>query len=148
MPNIETSIVIVNYNGKQLLRNCLRSLLASAVSDIEILVVDNASTDSSLEMVAREFPSVRLISSERNLGFAGGNNLGMRHSLGRYIVLLNSDAAVTRDWLRSLIEEAKSDPRIGVVGPKLLLHDGRINSTGLVFNHRLCNGGRPRSRTS
>ena len=140
MPNIETSIVIMNLDGKQLLRNCLRSLLASALSDIQILIVDNASTDNSIEMVAREFPSVRLISSERNLGFAGGNNLGMRHSLGRYIVLLNSDTIVTQDWLRPLIQEAKSDPRIGIVGPKLLFHDGRINSTGLVLNHRLCNG--------
>jgi GT2 family glycosyltransferase len=90
-------------------------------------------------MVAEEFPSVNLIQSERNLGFGGGNNLGIHGSLGRYVVLLNSDAVVTGNSLPILVEEAQSDSRIGIVGPKLLLPDGRINSTGLVFNHKLCN---------
>lgn len=139
MSNIQSSVVILNYNGKEYLRNCLRSVLAADVQDSEVIVVDNASTDGSARMVAEEFPLVRLIRSERNLGFAGGNNLGISESLGRYIILLNGDTIVSRGWLNHLVDTAAANKKVGIVGSKLLFPNGRINSTGLLFGCRLCN---------
>ncbi|PJE69127.1 glycosyl transferase family 2, partial [Candidatus Shapirobacteria bacterium CG10_big_fil_rev_8_21_14_0_10_38_14] len=92
----DLSIIILNYNTRDLLRDCLRSVLKSKKNSFayEIIVVDNASVDGSVEMIKREFPQVKIIQSKENLGFAGGNNLALKKAQGKYILFLNSDTQV------------------------------------------------------
>lgn len=97
------SIVIVNFNGMHLLGSCLRSVLAQDYPLFEVIVVDNCSTDGSAMLVTEKFPSVRLVRSDRNLGFAGGNNRGVAEATGKYIVLLNNDTVVEPGWLGALV---------------------------------------------
>lgn len=119
-PLPRVSVVIVNYNGAQWLRDCLGALRHLDYPDYEVLVVDNASTDASLEILP-EFPFARVIRSERNLGFAGGNNLGLRHATGPYVLLLNSDTIAHPHFLRALVDYLEAHPRVGVAQGKMLL---------------------------
>ena len=116
------SIIIVNYNGRPWLEPCLSSVQQQDYQDYEVLLVDNASTDGSAELVAERFPWVRLIQAEKNLGFAGGNNLGFAHSSAEYLVLLNNDTAVEAGWLRNLVGAADTDGRVGAVGAKIVFY--------------------------
>ncbi len=88
-----------------------------------MLLVDNGSTDGSAEHVRRRWPAVRVLEAGRNLGFAAGNNAGMREARGRHIVLINNDTRARPGWLRGLVETAESDPRIGAVASKLVFMD-------------------------
>lgn len=132
------SIIIVNYNGKSFLRDCLESIKASEASDEEIIIVDNASSDGSLEYIKKEFPYVKLIALDKNYGFAMANNIGAEAAAGEYIVFLNNDTVVTPGWLNSLRDAFSSDPTVGAAGSKLLLYHmpERVNSAGtnIVFN--------------
>ena len=116
------SVVSVNYNGRMYLERFLRSVLALDYppSRYRVVLVDNASTDGSVELVRERFPQVRLVEASSNLGFAGGCNLGIRATTSDYVALVNNDTAVEPSWLRSLVEVAESDPRIGMVGSKIL----------------------------
>ncbi|MCG2737608.1 MAG: glycosyltransferase family 2 protein, partial [Candidatus Methanoperedenaceae archaeon] len=89
------SVIIVNFNGKHYLKNCLSSLSAQSYPAIEVIFVDNGSGDGSVEYVRKEFPSVRIIESKKNLGFAKGNNLGIREARGELIATLNNDTEVS-----------------------------------------------------
>ncbi len=127
MADPRLTVIIVNWNTRELLRDCLSSL-GTGDPDVprEIMVVDNASRDGSPEMVAREFPAVRLIANTENVGFARANNQAIRASRGRYILLLNSDTVVPdpgifRDWLAFLDDR----PEIGASGCRLVTADGR-----------------------
>ncbi len=122
------SIVILNFNTRDHLRTCLQSVLddGSAV-DVEVLVVDNASSDGSAEMVAAEFPSVRLIRSPRNGGFADGNNQALRVARGEAVLLLNPDTVVERGTLARFLELLSAHPEAGVIGPKLVRPDGSMH---------------------
>jgi N-acetylglucosaminyl-diphospho-decaprenol L-rhamnosyltransferase len=135
--NTDLSIIIVNWNVKELLRACLQSLLAANQTTprltTEIIVVDSASTDSSPEMVRREFPQVRLIAGEQNLGYAGGNNTGAEAAQGRYIFLLNPDTVVQPDTLNRMVAYMDAQPEIGALGPQLLWPDGSIQSSRRRF---------------
>src|SRR5579862_409993 len=115
-------VVTVNYNGRRYLEALLPSLLASdfPADRFEVLVVDNGSTDDSVAWIRREFPSVRIVETGRNRGFAGGCNAGIRASDATYVALTNNDAVVDRAWLRTLVEAAETDARIGMVGSKVL----------------------------
>jgi hypothetical protein len=133
------SIIIVNWNTRELLRGCLtaltedgrrktdslsRSSVLRPPSSVEIIVVDNASADGSAEMVERDFPIVRLIVNEGNLGFARANNRGIAMSRGRYVLLRNSDTVATPDALGMLVAFMDAHPEAGVIGPRLLRPDG------------------------
>lgn len=121
----DLSIVIVATNIKDLLRKCLQSLVP-ALSDIknEVIVVDNASSDGTPEMVASEFPWVRLIRKHKNHGFGANNNFGMRVAKGRYILLLNSDTElIDKKILREMLEWMDRHPRVGVASCALLNAD-------------------------
>jgi len=122
----DISTIIVNLNTRELLRACLSSVYAegSAVRN-EIIVIDNGSTDGSTEMVAREFPTVRLVRNRSNEGFARPNNVGMQMAAGRYIFLLNSDAALHSGALGRLSAFLDNNPKAGGCGPRLLSPDGR-----------------------
>ena len=82
---VETSVVVLNYNGKQHLRDCFESLEAQDYKDFEIIFVDNASKDGSIEYVKKNYPKIKAISNAKNLGFAGGNNTGMRAAKGEFV---------------------------------------------------------------
>ena len=114
------SVIIVNLNGARYLPDLLGSLERQTYPEFEVLVVDNGSTDGSVPLLRRSFPEVRVIQANRNLGFAGGNNLGIREARGSYVALINNDTVVDEEWLSHLVEEAVSDPKIGAVGSKIL----------------------------
>ncbi len=129
---MDLGIVILNYNTREVLRDCLASLACPHKLEFETIVVDNCSSDGSADMVRREFPRVCLICSPRNGGFAYGNNLGLREFLSRPVppralLLLNPDTVVPSGALRGLIDFLDAHPRAGVVGPKLTLADGSLD---------------------
>lgn len=128
------SINIVNFNGRDMLRECLQSILKTKYSNYEIIVVDNGSADGSCTMVKREFPQVRLIKNQVNLGYSKGNNIGIRHSNGEFIVLLNNDTIVHPEWLSELIHEAKQNSKCFYQPKILFAGTKRINSAGNFIN--------------
>jgi GT2 family glycosyltransferase len=123
------SVVVLTWNGIHYLAPCLESLLAQDGADLEIIVVDNGSTDGTPDLMAERYPGVRLIRNERNLGFAAGNNIGLRAAAGDLMVLLNVDTEVHPGWLAALVA-AFEDPATGIVGCKLLYPDGTIQHAG------------------
>lgn len=138
---IPAAIIIVAHNGKDVLGECLTSVFASNESPLEIkvIVVDNASTDGSADFVTAQFPTVDLIRCTKNIGFAGGNNIGWEHIQihyphVRYIGLLNQDTVVHRGWLSALAVYMENHPVIGAVQAKVMLHPAidRINTAGNV----------------
>lgn len=137
LPVSDLAVVIVNYNVRDLLRRCLASVLASRGDlSYEVCVVDNASTDMSAAMVQSEFPSVRLIANEENVGYPAANNQGLRllgvdqsaeEGRPRYCLLLNPDTEVPEDAFARLVAYLDARQDIGVIGPKLLLPDGTLD---------------------
>jgi hypothetical protein len=109
------SVVIVNYNGKHLLHDCLRAVLSQKYGRFEVILVDNASGDDSAAYVASDFPAVTLVRLASNAGFAGGNNEGVRHAKGELVVLLNNDTIVEDGWLEALVD-AVTPSAVGVAG--------------------------------
>lgn len=127
MPAI--SVIILTWNGAEYIDACLTALLAQEPPASEIIVVDNSSTDGTPDLVAERFPGVRLIRNIRNVGFAAGNNLGMRAATGDLLLLLNQDTEVHTGFLASLARTF-DDPAIGIAGCKLLYPDGTIQHAG------------------
>jgi GT2 family glycosyltransferase len=118
------SVCIVNWNCRDMLCNCLRSLAPRRQGvRLEVIVVDNASTDGAGDMVAREHPRVRLVRNIDNAGFARANNQAALLARGRYLFFLNNDTLVPPETLRRLVEHARARPRLGLLGPRL--RDGR-----------------------
>jgi GT2 family glycosyltransferase len=127
---MDISIVIVGWNAKHYLELCLNSLYeAPPRRSVAVLVVDNASSDGSSEMIKTQFPQVQLIRSEENLGFAKGNNLGIRQCKGRYIALINPDVIVFPGCLDALADFLDQNPKVGNVGPRVLNPDMTLQST-------------------
>lgn len=126
---LHLSIIILNFNTKDLLRDCLQSVLKSKKNSFtfEIIVVDNASTDGSAVMVKKEFVQVKLIQSNKNVGFAAGNNLALKKATGRYILFLNSDAQVKSTAFKKMINFMDSDPKIGAATAKTILVSGGMD---------------------
>ena len=131
---IDVSIVIVSFNTIDVTRQCLEHVRkhAAAVKH-EVLVVDNASVDGSADMVAAEFPEARLIRSDENRGFAGGNNPAMKIARGRYILLLNSDAFLAGGALEKTIQYLDDHPDTGVLGCKLTDPDGTMQASARML---------------
>ena len=128
--NPDLSIIILNYNTADWLENALRSIerFSGKNINLEIIVVDNASKDNSVEMVKQKFPKVNLIQSSENGGFAKGNNLGIQEAQGRYVMLFNSDAEFTdQTHLEKIIRYLDSNDAVAVMSPKLILPDGAID---------------------
>lgn len=134
--NQRASVVIVNWNGRQYLEQCLLSVLRQTYTDCEVILVDNASTDGSVELVEREFPEVELIRNSVNRGFAAGNNDGIRAATGAYIATLNNDAFPESTWLDELIGAIRDDSNVGMGASKMLFYHfpDTINSTGISLD--------------
>jgi N-acetylglucosaminyl-diphospho-decaprenol L-rhamnosyltransferase len=130
----DLSIVILNWNTRDLLAQCLASVYAyPPAGEFEVLVVDNASSDGSVQMVQEQFPQVRLIQNVRNVGFARANNQAILLSQGRYLLLINSDAIATPGATQSLVSLAEAEPHAGIVGARLLNRDGSFQASHTPF---------------
>ena len=116
----KASIIIPNWNGLDLLKDCLQSLEKQSYKDFEIIMVDNGSTDNSLEYVKKNFPQVKIKNLSKNFGFAKAINEGVKTSGGQHVVFLNNDTSVDRDWLKNLIKCADDHPEVISVNSKLL----------------------------
>ena len=135
MKNPKVSIIIVNFNGKRFLKKCLDSIFSQTYSNYEVTLVDNASTDGSAEFVEKNYPRVKLIKNDKNLGFAGGNNVGISVAFKdpdvKYVALLNNDTRVINNWLSELVKVAEGK-KTHMVGSKILFPNGLVNSVGII----------------
>lgn len=114
------AVVILNWNGKHWLKQFLPSVLATNYSQAYVYVADNGSTDGSIEYVKVNFPSIKLVVNDKNYGFAGGYNKALQQINADYYVLLNSDVAVTSNWLQPLVDCMQASPNVGACQPKIL----------------------------
>jgi len=137
---INILLVIVNYNGLELLKKHLPSVLKTDYPNLDILVVDNGSTDSSVSFLQSEYPNVKILESKENLGFGRGNNLGV-YQYPNYdaYVFLNNDMSVESNWLSELVGVMQEKENVGAVGPKILYSKKKddkyaINSAGIVLD--------------
>jgi GT2 family glycosyltransferase len=139
------SVVIPNWNGAHYLPTCLDALRAQTFPDVEIIVVDNASTDGSLALVADRYPGVRVLPLPVNRGFTGASNAGMVAARGELVALLNNDTEADREWIREVVAAFARHPEAGLVASKMLLFDRRdhFHTTGDLYrmDGRLINRG-------
>ena len=126
------SVIIPNWNGASYLPTCLDSLLRQSYPNFEVMVVDNGSTDGSLELLERDYPEVKVVALLENRGFAGGVNAGIREVQGEILAVFNNDAEADPRWLEELAKALARHPEAGMATPKVLLLDERdvINSAG------------------
>jgi GT2 family glycosyltransferase len=129
------SVIIPNWNGARHLPTCLTSLRQQTWRDFEILVVDNASHDDSLELLARDYAEARVIRLDRNTGFTGACNAGLRAGRGEFLVLLNNDTEAAPDWLAEVVAAFERHPAAGMIASKMLLFDRRdiFHTAGDIF---------------
>lgn len=128
----KVSVVVLNWNGEKFLQNCFSSMSKQTYRDYETILVDNGSTDGSVEYVMKNFPKVRVIKNKKNLGFAEGNNVGIRNAKGEYIILLNNDIKLHKDFIKEIVKVADSNRNIGMIAPKMVYFDtDNIDTLGL-----------------
>ncbi len=142
---VDISIITVSWNVQGLLRQCLASIdcskfqvssfsnLKPETVQLETIVVDNASSDNSVEMLRTEFPSVRVIENKTNVGFSCANNQALAVAQGRYLFLLNPDTELRPNTLQTLFDYAEANPRVGIIGPELFYGDGTLQSSRRRF---------------
>jgi len=125
-------IVIVTWNGRRWMDGCLSSVLALDPPAADVVVVDNGSSDGTVEYVRQAYPQVRVVALDRNAGFAGGNNAGARHASARYLVFLNNDTEVERGWLAALVGAAERSPGADLATARIVYRDrpGIVDSAG------------------
>jgi GT2 family glycosyltransferase len=124
---LKLSIIIVNYNTKGLLKNCLRTVMENISVPREVFVVDNASPDNSTDMVAKDFPKVKLIRNKKNLGYNAANNQALREISGQYILLLNPDTLILKEAIEQMIAYLEKHPAVGICGPQIINLAGQID---------------------
>lgn len=128
------TVVIPNYNGRELVDGCLASLYKQKVRPNEIIVVDNGSKDGSKKLIERKYPSVQIISLPKNQGFSKAVNIGIKNADFDKLFILNNDTKVKSSCLKFLLEHLRKRPRLCVVVPKILLSNGKIDSVGSFIN--------------
>ncbi|MFC1568360.1 glycosyltransferase family 2 protein [Candidatus Margulisiibacteriota bacterium] len=140
----DLSIIILNMNNRPLLEKCLTSIYQQTQRiSLEVIVVDNASSDGSQEMVESRFPQVKLIANQKNLGFSKANNQGLKVFNARYAMLLNDDTEVKPGALDKLVEFMDKHPEVGACGPKLLNADGSLQRQGGLLSRRFWRSRKP-----
>ncbi len=131
---LDVSVIIPSWNAKSYLRDCIKSIYTETNNcRIEIIVVDNASTDGSPEMVKAYFPHIKLIINKENLGFAKGCNIGMRQANGKYVVIVNSDVILEKECIDRMFKYMEKHSEIGILGPKILGQDGMVQRSCMGF---------------
>jgi GT2 family glycosyltransferase len=132
--NPAVSAIIVSWNTRQLTLDCVESLASTqAALSTEIIVVDNASSDDTVDQLRSKYPHVKVIANQENLGFARANNLGMAACTGPYVALINSDVVVPPGCLENIVQYMDHHPDIGMLGPKMILRDGSIGPSVYKF---------------
>jgi GT2 family glycosyltransferase len=125
--SVSVSVIIVSWNARDYLMQCLKSLSPEVCRyPMEVIVVDNASSDGSAESVENRHPGVRVIRNTANLGFAKANNIGISKSSGRYLCLVNSDVKILKDCITHLVDYCEQQPDVGMVGPRIYGGDGKL----------------------
>lgn len=128
------SVIVVSWNTRDILRDCLASVCRHLPpAERELIVIDNASADGSAEMVEEQFPEARLVRNPANVGFGRAANQGMSAARGEQLLLLNSDALLLDDSLLALARRLERDPTLGVLGPRIVLEGGRLQSSARRF---------------
>ncbi len=135
----KVSVVIPHYNGASYIRGCLQSVQASGWANYEIIVVDDASEDESLTIIRNEFPTVKVMRNEKNMGFAASCNRGIREAGGRIIILLNQDTIVGPDFIEQMAKQLMLNPLTGIAGAKLYQEDGHTlqHAGGILHDNAL-----------
>jgi len=140
----EMSVIVLNWNGKHFLETCLTALRRQTFRDFETILVDNGSTDGSVEYARAKFPEVNVVALSENVGFAAGNNAGYKQARGNLIVLLNNDTEAEPQWLKEIYKTAQDFPAVGTFASKMLYFDERsridncgfgLTSAGLAVDH-------------
>jgi len=128
------SVVVLNWNGKKVIADCLNSLRHQTYKNLEIIVVDNASYDGSREMIINDFPEVKLIANSKNLGFGGGNNVGINQAKGKFIMILNNDTILMPDCIEELKKSIEKDKTFGACASCILLKEnGLVDVAGIAI---------------
>ena len=124
---VSVSVIILNWNGGDYLMRCVDSVMKTDYPGdlLEVIIVDNGSIDGSARLAKKMYPQIKLIENGRNLGFCVGNNIGIKHSSGDIVVLLNNDTIVDRNWIKEILKYAQ-DPRVGIIGCKLYFPGTKI----------------------
>ena len=130
MLNDSVSIIIVNYNGKLHLEKCLDSITKINYSNYEVILVDNHSSDDSIEFVKSKYSTVKIIELDQNYGFADPNNIAAKTANGKYLLFLNNDTIVTPNFVNELVKVMAQDSQISISQSMLLKHNGDIDSSG------------------
>jgi GT2 family glycosyltransferase len=128
------SVIVVNHNGQKYLNKCLSSLADQCADDFEVIIVDNGSTDGSEKNIKSWLPDSKLIKLHINKGYSGALNEGIRYAKGDYILALNNDTVLDRHFIASIRLPMEADVSVGMCASKMLLPDGRINSTGICLS--------------
>ena len=130
MKSPKVSVVIVNFNGKTLLEQCLESLFKVTYDNFEVIIVDNNSTDETVEFVTKKYPSIILIKLDSNKGFAEPNNIGAKIAKGEYLLFLNNDTIVTPNFISEMVNTNENDKKIAMCQSLLLKSDDTVDSSG------------------
>lgn len=133
---MKVSVIIPSWNGKDLLADCLQSLFVQTFKNFETIVVDNGSKDDSVEFIKNNFPTVKIITLNKNYGFAKAINEGVKKSFSKYVAFLNNDTKVDKDWLKNLVKCADKHPEVISVNSKILnfFHQKIIDGVGILIN--------------
>ena len=119
----KTAIAILNWNNKSLLEKFLPNIINSSNNIADIYVIDNYSTDNSIEFIKSKFPSVKIIQNKKNYGFAKGYNIGLKEIKNKYLLLINSDVDVRKNWLEPLVQELENNEKMGACHPAILSYN-------------------------
>lgn len=133
------SVIIVNWNAKANLEECLNSLFKITYSPFEVIVVDNASSDGSVNLLEKKFSNVKIVKTDNNFGFAEGNNLGYKKSRGKYLLFLNNDCIVTNNFLTELVTYLEKNPTAGIVQPTIIFYRPKTHRYTLTHLHNTIN---------
>lgn len=140
------SIILVTYNGKSCIDECLMSIENQTYNNFEVIIVDNNSSDGTPELINRQYPYAKLVLNTVNSGYSGGSSEGLRHAHGEYVAVVNQDVVLDKDWLNQLVTMAEKYPKAGVIASNVLLYDdpeivnaygNEVHFTGLVFSRFL-----------
>lgn len=126
---IKVSVVTVTYNCQDFIKDYLTSVLKNLLQDREIIIVDNNSTDNTVKILEKYGKQIKLIKSNKNLGFSGGNNFGVKEAKGEYLFFLNPDTKMGKSVLEELVKFYEKTPQVGIVGPKLVMANGRTQAS-------------------